>query len=183
VYIQQDDEDMNTPLRSMRIPDNPWKPAMERATREGTTLTAVVIAFLRRYAAGATVLVLTAVLAGCGGGDTAEGVDYTSARAIATALDAGGFECTGWTPNVGVVGASEDGWCTHGEGTVSVATFDSAEQMQAMNDAVAAFASGAPVQGEKWQVSSRDEAQAAAVHAILGGDVQWSESALLIARK
>jgi len=42
----------------MRIPDNPWKPAMERATREGTTLTAVVIAFLRRYAAGAAVLAL-----------------------------------------------------------------------------------------------------------------------------
>ena len=49
---------MSTPLRSMRIPDNPWKPAMERATREGTTLTAVVIAFLRRYAAGAAVLAL-----------------------------------------------------------------------------------------------------------------------------
>jgi hypothetical protein len=46
----------------MRIPDNPWKPAMERATREGTTLTAVVIAFLRRYAAGTAVLAL--ILAG-----------------------------------------------------------------------------------------------------------------------
>jgi len=42
----------------MRIPNNPWKPAMERATREGTTLTAVVIAFLRRYATGAAVLAL-----------------------------------------------------------------------------------------------------------------------------
>jgi len=42
----------------MRIPDNPWKPAMERATREGTTLTAVVVAFLRRYAAGAAMLAL-----------------------------------------------------------------------------------------------------------------------------
>jgi len=117
-------------------------------------------------------MVAVLALASCGGNGEAAGVDYTSARAIATALDAGGFECTGWTPNDGVIGAREDGYCTHSEGTVSVTTFDSAEQMQAMNDAVAAFMSGVPVQGETWQVSSRDEAQAVAVQKILGGSIQ-----------
>jgi hypothetical protein len=158
----------------MRIPNNPWKPAMERATREGTTLTAVVIAFLRRYAAGAAVLALVMALAGCGGswGGTAQGVDFTSAASIATALDAGGFECTGWTPNVGVIGAREDGYCTHGEGTVSVTTFNSTDQMRTTNDTYEAFTTGVPVRGVAWQVSSRDEAQADAVQKILGGDVQ-----------
>jgi len=174
VYIQQDDEDMNTPLRSMRIPDNPWKPAMERATREGTTLTAVVIAFLRRYAVGAVIAAAVLTLTSCGNGGTTEGVDYTSVKAIVAVLNADGFDCTGWVPNVGVIGAREDGYCTHGEGTVSVTTFSSAKQMQAMNDATAAFTSGIPVQGRKWQVSSRDKMQAVAVHAILGGSVQWS---------
>jgi len=61
----------------MRIPDNPWKPAMERATREGTTLTAVVIAFLRRYAAGAAVLAL--VLASVSGSAQASAPVVTAA--------------------------------------------------------------------------------------------------------
>jgi hypothetical protein len=115
------------------------------------------------------VAVVALALAGCGGNGEAAGVDYASASAIATALDAGGFECTGWTPNDGVEGAREDGYCTHGEGTVSVSTYNSAEQMQAMNDTIAVFVTGVPVRGKTWQVSSRDEVQAAAVRKILGG--------------
>jgi hypothetical protein len=139
---------------------------------------------IRKYVSGFVVAVAVLALAGCGGswGGTAKGVDHMSAQAIATALDAGGFECTGWTPNVGVEGAREDGYCTHGEGTVSVTTFNSTDQMRTTNDTYEAFTTGVPVRGVAWQVSARDEAQAAAVHAILGGDVQWSESALLIAR-
>jgi hypothetical protein len=43
---------MVTPLRSLRIPDDVWSPALARARREGTTLTAVVIRFLTRYGRG-----------------------------------------------------------------------------------------------------------------------------------
>lgn len=52
---------MNTPARAIRIPTELWKAAREKATREGTTVTAIVIAALRRYVAagmlGALVLV------------------------------------------------------------------------------------------------------------------------------
>lgn len=37
--------------RSLRIPDDLWHAARAKAEAEGTTLTAVVIAFLRRYIA------------------------------------------------------------------------------------------------------------------------------------
>lgn len=37
--------------RPMRIPDDVWQAALAKARAEGTTLTAVVIDFLRKYAA------------------------------------------------------------------------------------------------------------------------------------
>lgn len=40
---------MATPLRSLRIPDEVWTAAVEKARAEGTTVTAVVVAALRRY--------------------------------------------------------------------------------------------------------------------------------------
>ena len=40
---------MPTPHRSLRIPDDVWLAAVEKARDEGTTVTAVVIAALRRY--------------------------------------------------------------------------------------------------------------------------------------
>lgn len=43
---------MASPMpRSLRIPDDLWHAARQRAAEEGTTLTAVVVAFLRRYIA------------------------------------------------------------------------------------------------------------------------------------
>ena len=44
----------NTPLRAMRIADDIWQAARKRASAEGTTVTAVVVAFLRRYGAKPT---------------------------------------------------------------------------------------------------------------------------------
>jgi len=41
----------NTPLRAIRIPDAVWKSAREKSEREGTTVTAVVLAALERYIA------------------------------------------------------------------------------------------------------------------------------------
>jgi len=159
-----------TPGHTIRVPDDEWIPAKDKATREGETMTDVIRRALRKYVVGFVIALAFLALAGCGtASGTAKGVDYTSVRAIATALDAGGFDCAGWTPNDGVEGAREDGYCTHGEGTISVSTFDSAEQMQAMNDTVAPFVTGVPVHGETWQVSARDEVQAAAVRKILGG--------------
>ena len=38
-----------TPARNLRIPDDLWQAAKERAAEEHTTVTAVVIAALRRY--------------------------------------------------------------------------------------------------------------------------------------
>jgi hypothetical protein len=35
--------------RSLRIPDDVWTAAVEKARAEGTTVTAVVVAALRRY--------------------------------------------------------------------------------------------------------------------------------------
>jgi hypothetical protein len=35
--------------RSLRIPDDVWQAALAKARTEGTTLTAVVVAALRRY--------------------------------------------------------------------------------------------------------------------------------------
>lgn len=40
-----------TPLRAMRIPDELWQAALARAGEEGTTVTAEVQAFLRRWTA------------------------------------------------------------------------------------------------------------------------------------
>lgn len=43
---------MKTPPRSVRIPDPIWAAAKERAEREGTTVTAVILRALTRYAKG-----------------------------------------------------------------------------------------------------------------------------------
>lgn len=43
---------MKTPPRSVRIPDKVWKEAKERAEREGTTVTAIILRALTRYAKG-----------------------------------------------------------------------------------------------------------------------------------
>ena len=40
---------MPTPIRNMRIPDAVWQAARDKAEAEGTTVTAVVVAALRRY--------------------------------------------------------------------------------------------------------------------------------------
>jgi len=40
---------MATMPRSLRIPDDLWHAARAKAAEEGTSLTAVVVAFLRRY--------------------------------------------------------------------------------------------------------------------------------------
>ena len=161
----------------MRIPDDEWIPAKDKAAEEGETMTDVIRRALRRYVIGAVIMGTVLALSGCGGSwaswsGTAKGVDHTSAAAIAAALDAGGFACTGWTPNVGVIGAREDGYCTHGEGTVSVTTFNSADQLRTTNAAFAAFTTSVPVYGETWQVSAGDEVQATAVQKILGGAIQ-----------
>jgi hypothetical protein len=37
--------------RSLRIPDDVWQAALTKARSEGTTLTALVVGFLRHYAA------------------------------------------------------------------------------------------------------------------------------------
>lgn len=39
----------DTPRRTVRIPDEVWSAAVAKARAEGTTVTAVVIAALRRY--------------------------------------------------------------------------------------------------------------------------------------
>jgi hypothetical protein len=39
-----------TTLRSIRVPDDPWEPALERAEREGTTLSAVIREAVDKYA-------------------------------------------------------------------------------------------------------------------------------------
>ena len=39
----------NTPLRAIRVPDEVWQAARQKAEREGTTVTAVVLAALQRY--------------------------------------------------------------------------------------------------------------------------------------
>ena len=38
-----------TTPRAIRIPDEVWQAALEKARREGTTVTAVVLAALQRY--------------------------------------------------------------------------------------------------------------------------------------
>lgn len=43
---------MRTPPRSVRIPDAVWNAARERAEREGTTVTAIILRALTRYAKG-----------------------------------------------------------------------------------------------------------------------------------
>lgn len=44
---------MPTPLRNVRVPEDVWQAAMARAESEGTSVSAVVVAALRRYAKGA----------------------------------------------------------------------------------------------------------------------------------
>lgn len=40
---------MATMPRSLRIPEDVWRAAVEKANDEGTTLTALVVAYLREY--------------------------------------------------------------------------------------------------------------------------------------
>lgn len=40
-----------TTMRHLRVPEEVWEPAMARARREGTNLSAVVVGFLRGYVA------------------------------------------------------------------------------------------------------------------------------------
>lgn len=40
---------MATPLRAVRVPNDLWNAAVTKARDEGTTVTAVVLAALRRY--------------------------------------------------------------------------------------------------------------------------------------
>lgn len=42
---------MPTPLRNVRVPDEVWQAAQEKAERDGTTVSAVLLAALRRYVA------------------------------------------------------------------------------------------------------------------------------------
>ena len=42
---------MPTPLRNIRVADELWSAARAKAASQGTTLTAVIVAFLRRYVA------------------------------------------------------------------------------------------------------------------------------------
>ena len=42
----------HTRIRHIRVPDDPWIPAAQRAEADGTTISAVVRALLERYAAG-----------------------------------------------------------------------------------------------------------------------------------
>lgn len=43
---------MTTPPRSVRIPDHIWQAARERAERDGTTVTAIILRALTRYGKG-----------------------------------------------------------------------------------------------------------------------------------
>jgi predicted DNA binding CopG/RHH family protein len=38
-----------TPLRNIRVPDDLWTAAKQKAAAEGTTLSAVLVACLKRY--------------------------------------------------------------------------------------------------------------------------------------
>lgn len=40
-----------TPVRNLRVPDELWEPALNKARSEGKTLTEVLIAYLKRYTA------------------------------------------------------------------------------------------------------------------------------------
>jgi len=42
---------MPTPLRNLRVADDLWHAARVKAEANGTSLTAVIVAFLRRYVA------------------------------------------------------------------------------------------------------------------------------------
>ena len=133
----------------------------------------------------AMVAVAVIALAGCGGGaaesgatksGAANGVDYSSAQSIAAALDAGGFGCTGWTPNPAAIGTKESGSCAHGGTNVTVSTFTSAAKMESLlesaKNAFGGKVSGPSVQGPAWLVALDDEAQAPAVQKILGGSIK-----------
>lgn len=39
----------HTPRRTVRVPDNVWQPAQEKAATEGTTVTAIVVRALEKY--------------------------------------------------------------------------------------------------------------------------------------
>jgi predicted HicB family RNase H-like nuclease len=41
----------HTPVRNLRVPDDLWRAAKDKAAREGKTVTEVLIAALRRYVA------------------------------------------------------------------------------------------------------------------------------------
>jgi hypothetical protein len=43
-----------TPLRTVKVPEDVWQAAKDRAAAEGVTVSAVIVYALRRFGAGAT---------------------------------------------------------------------------------------------------------------------------------
>ena len=116
-------------------------------------------------------LVPLVLLAACSGGGSASGVDYTSAKSIAAAIDKGGYACPTFAASQ-VMGARENGSCDHGGTTVTVSTYTSADAMQQWDKAFAPMMSGVYVAGDTWQVNLPDKEQATAVQKIVGGEVK-----------
>ena len=54
----------------MRIPDDEWIPAKDKAAENGETMTDVIRRALRRYVTGALALVMSVVATGCAGAST-----------------------------------------------------------------------------------------------------------------
>lgn len=119
-----------------------------------------------------TLLALTACGGGSSSGGTAKGIDYTSAQSIAVALDKGGFTCTGYTPNKEVLMAREEGTCDHDDSTVSITIYQSKDQRLKVEKAFEALASGIPVRGDAWAISTDSKADAVQVQKIVGGQVE-----------
>ena len=126
---------------------------------------------IRRTITAAVVLPLLLAACSSGGGGSASDVDYTSAKAIAAAIDKGGYTCTGFAASE-VMGARENGTCDHSGTSVTVSTYTDADTMAQINKAFAPMMSGVYVAGDKWQVNLPDKEQATAVQKIIGGDVK-----------
>ncbi len=112
------------------------------------------------------------LLAGCGGGQpAAPRVDYTSAAAIAQALDRGGFACTDVQPQE-IIGARNAVDCRHNGQVVRVQVFGSAQARDQLLGAFGGYDGTDAVGEQGWWIGTDSRPDAEQVARILGGKVQ-----------
>jgi hypothetical protein len=101
-------------MRTVRVDDDLWAAAIERAAENGETVSAAVRRFLKWYVAGA-VVVLVAILTGCGSEEPAEVVQPVASQAPEVAVSQPVESVPTYTEPLPTTATATDCWQLTGE--------------------------------------------------------------------